>query len=276
MPKSSVSPITHRSRTRANPVDLGTFDSLTIRELKGRLGAMNTGQVRPISTNDGTALAYQNVWFKFTVKVPFFIIFLKPAVRDSRFINLAFYDINDPRTNLALPVLRDPDVPFYWCHSAASNSDIYNLIENEVDSSNIDKGFTSRLPLKPGTYLINLSTQRWDVFNYCQYFVIETPVTENFILLEGAEGSEEYLLLENSTTDIPVYLSDEITEIESSDIRQVRSHSLRRWETEWNRTFPSKDFPSVLTNYVTAVNTVVAHPEWTLDEKSVYLKNIRP
>lgn len=277
MPKqSSASPLSQRSRTQANPVDLGVFNQLTIRELKGRIGAMNTGQARPLSTNDGTGFAFQNVWFKFKCTVPFYIIFIKPSYRDARFIDLSFYNLNDKRTNLAHPILRDPNEPFFWSHAAYSNSDIYNSIDNEYTTNNIDKGYSSRFPLKPGEYMIKLSTQRWDVFRYLQYFVIETPVVENYIKLESKENEENYLLLENATVDIPVYLSDEISEVESSNIRKVRSHSIRRWETEWTRTYPNNDFPSALTNYVTAVNTVVDHPEWTLDQKSVYLRTVKP
>lgn len=270
----SASAISQRSRGQANPVDLGVFSELTIRELKGRIGALNTGQTRQLSTNDGTGLAFQNVWFKFKVTVPFFIIFVKPVTRDARFIELSFYDINDKTRNLALPVIRDPDVPFYWCHAASSQSDIYNLIEDEVNSPNIDKGYSSRLPLDPGTYLLKLSTQRWDAFNYCQYFIIETPVEENYILLEGEE--EGYIVDESSTPDVPLYLLDEIPSLGPSEIRQVRSHSLRRWELEWNRTYSQKPFPEVLTNYITSINTVVANPTWTLDQKSQYLKTVRP
>lgn len=271
---SSAAAISQRSRGQANPIDLGVFSELTIRELKGRIGAMNTGQARPLSTNDGTGFAFQNVWFKLTVKVPFFIIFVKAVTRDARFIDLSFYNVNDKTRNLALPILRDPDVPFYWCHAASSQSDIYNLIEDEVSSSNIDKGYTSRLPLPPGTYLIKLSTQRWDAFNYKQYFIIETPVEENYLVLEGEE--ESYILLESSTEDQPIYLSDEIESLGASEIRQVRSHNLRRWENEWNRTYSQQAFPTVLTNYVTSVNTVVANPDWNLDQKSQYLKTVRP
>lgn len=275
MPKSSsANVVSQRSRNQSNPVDLGTFNELTIRELKGRIGAMNTGQTKPLSTNDGTGFAFQNVWFKFKVSVPFFIIFVKPVTRDARFIDLSFYNCNDPTRNLALPILRDPDVPFYWCHAGASNTDIYNLIENEYTSNNIDKGFTSRLPLKPGEYLIKISTQRWDVFNYCQYFIIETPVEENYLMLEGEE--EAYILMEYSTEAEPAYLIDEIPSLGPSEIRQVRSHSPRRWEAEWTRSYTQKPFPSVLTNYLTAVNTVAANPNWTLDQKSAYLKTVRP
>ncbi len=277
MPKtSSANPLSQRSRTKANPIDLGVFNELTIRELKGRIGAMNTGQTRPLSTNDGTGFAFQNVWFKFRCTVPFYIIFIKPPHRDARYIDLSFYNLNDTRSNLTLPILRDPDEPFFWSHAAYSNSDIYNSIDNEYTTNNLDKGYSSRYPLKPGDYLIKLSTQRWDVFRYQQYFVIETPVTENYIRLESQEDEENYLLLENSTIDIPVYLSDEISNAESSDIRKVRSHSIRRWETEWTRTYPGISFPSTLTNYVTAVNTVVNNPQWTLEQKAIYLKTVKP
>jgi hypothetical protein len=272
---SSALSLSQRARSVNNPIDLGVFDELTIRELTGRIGAMNTGQTALISTNDGTGNAVQNAWFKITVKVPFFIIFIKPLNQDNKYIDLGFYKLGDPRTNLALPILRDPDLPFYWGHAASMQSNIYNLIENEVTSPNIDKGYSMLKPMDPGSYLIKLSTQRWDVFRYCQYFVIETPTIQNYTLLDNPEA-EEYLLLEESTVDVPVYLLDETPAIDTAEIRQVRSHSLRRWEAEWERTYTRKAFPTTLTNYVTAINTCVANPDWTIDQKSAYLKTVRP
>ena len=150
MPRNSV--VSQEQRTKNNPLVLGTFDQLSLRYLRGNLGAKY--QVKTNGFGGGT---YNN-WFQVNLSAPAWIIVTKGPPRPT-YINVSVYDLNNiPQTDL--PVFQADsltdginnlgDVYIPYLNTVMSvQSDLYNTF----DRLRLDRGDDRYFP------------RRWQLFN---------------------------------------------------------------------------------------------------------------
>lgn len=177
-----------RQKTRSvnNPFSLGSFGSLTLRYLTGRLGPKN--QV----INGGYGNGEYNHWYSVTLDRAGWIIVIKGGSRP-KYVNVSAYDLN--RNPLEGRSIFDADsvsvngtVQTYYPYLdtiMGAQSDLYNTYER----LRLDKGDERYFPLEKGTYLICVSSTRNEGLEYGVGIVVEFTVTEIFIELEDSDGS---------------------------------------------------------------------------------------
>lgn len=175
-----------KTRSANNPFSLGSFGSLTLRYLTGRLGPKN--QV----INGGYGNGEYNHWYSVTLDRAGWIIVIKGGSRP-KYVNVSAYDLN--RNPIEGRSIFDADsvsvngtVQTYYPYLdtiMGAQSDLYNTYER----LRLDKGDERYFPLEKGTYLICVSSTRNEGLEYGVGIVVEFPVTEIFIELEDSDGS---------------------------------------------------------------------------------------
>jgi hypothetical protein len=235
---------TQRQRTQKNPLNLGTFNQLSIRYLKGSLGPENkvVGRADTNSnSNGGYGGGTYNHWFKVGLMDPGWLIFAKGGQR-SKYINISTYDLNlKPIESRGIfdadSVVVNTNGELYHPyvgHMMAAQSDLYNI----YDPNRLDRGDQRYFPLEVGEYLLCISSTRNEPISYEVAMVVEFPDTSFFLLLEDYT----YLLFED--TD-PSYVIADTTE--NYEVIDLHDHSLSEWDTAWKREHQdSNPFPAVL------------------------------
>lgn len=238
MPRNSV--ISQEQRTKNNPLVLGTFDQLSLRYLRGNLGAKY--QVKTNGFGGGT---YNN-WFQVNLSAPAWIIVTKGPPRPA-YINVSVYNLDDiPQTDLPIfqadsltngvNNLGEVYIP-YLDTTMSVQSDLYNSFSR----LRLDRGDDRYFTLGVGSYLICISSTRNEPLDYEVGVVIEFPIDEAFFELEDLDGS--VFLLEEGGADNPQII------IEVGDdayYSTLHDHSLSAWQAAWSREHQDTDrFPEV-------------------------------
>lgn len=203
MSRSQV--IAQANRSKANPLNLGTFDTTSLRYLKGKLGPQNkvigyadTNQ----TSNGGFGGGAYNHWFKINLARPGWIITAKGPPRPN-YVQVSAYDLNT--TPIQGEGIFDADSV-----SIISNNEVFHPylgtvmktqsdLYNQFISYRLDRGDDRYYPLAAGGYLICVSTTRNELLDYELGIVIEFPPTELFIALEDED--EVSLWLQETTID---------------------------------------------------------------------------
>lgn len=235
---------TQRRRTKENPLVLGPFTQLSIRDLKGSLGPKNRVVGRAdtnLNSNGGYGGGEYNHWFQIDISSPAWIIIAKSGPRP-KYINVSTYDLNlNPIEGRAIfdqdsvPETIDGGVYYpYVGHVMNKQSDLYN----QFDPNRLDRGDQRYYPLDAGSYLLCVSSTRNENIDYEVAFVVEFPTTTFNILLEDYsyllyEDTEESYVVADTT---PGYVEDD-----------RHTHSLSDWTEAWRRERQEGiPFPSVL------------------------------
>lgn len=191
-----------RQRTQDNPLDLGRFNTTSLRYLKGSLGPKNqligrrdTNQ----TSNGGFGGGTYNHWFKVTLEAPAWIITVKGPPRP-QYIQVSAYDLNqapiegrnifdaDSVTQVNENTVYHP----YVGHIMSAQSDLYN----NFAVKRLDRGDDRYFTLNPGSYLICVSTTRNEPLDYELGLVVEIEDTVLELLLET--GGQDKFVYENS------------------------------------------------------------------------------
>jgi hypothetical protein len=231
-----------RQRTQNNPLNMGQFSELSLRNLKGNLGPKNQVVGRSDTlflSNGGYGGGSYNHWFSFTITSPAWIIVSKGGAKP-KYINISMYDLNlNPIQGRG--IFQDDSITVtidstvynpYVGHTMNAQSDLYNIF----DPRRIDKGDERYYPLNVGTYLLCISTVRNEPVSYEVGVVIEFP-SPDFILLW-----EDYtsILLENDD-----FIENDHTEYYNG--QDAHFHSLSEWTAAWDREHQVDDrFPAFL------------------------------
>lgn len=243
----SRSQSTQRQRTQNNPLDMGQFNQLSIRNLKGTLGPKN----RLIGGPDTNQLSYggfgggeYNHWFKFTITSAAWIVIAKNGSRP-KYINTSVYAL-DMTPIQGRGIFQDDSIQTtidgvtynpYVGHVMAAQSDLYNTF----NPNRIDKGDERYYPLESGSYLLCVSTTRNETLSYEVAVVIEFPASDFKLLLEDFS----YLLFENGD-----FIENDHTD--NYQEQDVHDHSLIEWTTAWQREHQVDDqFPVILSTLTT-------------------------
>jgi hypothetical protein len=230
-----------RQRSQNNPLNMGQFSQLSLRNLKGKLGPTyqvigrrDTNQ----NSNGGYGGGTYNHWFSFTITSPAWIIVTKAGTR-SKFIDFSVYDLNitpiDGRSifqadSIEITVDGKKRNP-YLGNVMGEESDLYNT----YDPNRLDKGDERYFPLERGTYLLCVFATRNEPIDYQVGVVIEFPTADFNIALENYD----LLLLENGD----FILNDKSDIYDGQDTHQ---HSLSEWTTAWERDHAQDDrFPAI-------------------------------
>ena len=192
---------TQRQRTQNNPLVLGSFDTLTLKYLVGRLGPLNQLVGRADTnqqSNGGFGGGTYNHWFQVNLKRSGWIIIAKAGSRPN-YIQTSVYDLNknpiegrgifqgdsvedETGTGIFYPYLNT---------MMGAQSDLYNTFV----PARLDLGDERYYPLESGGYLLCISTTRNELFDYEVGIVVEFPVAQLLIALED-EGDVGLLLQE--------------------------------------------------------------------------------
>jgi hypothetical protein len=195
-----------RQRTQNNPLVLGSFDTLTLKYLKGRLGPLSqvvgsadTNQ----QSNGGFGGGTYNHWFQVNLKRSGWIIVAKAGLKPN-YIQTSVYDLNknpiEGRGVFQGDSIETQDGPgiFYPYLNTVmgAQSDLYNTFV----PSRLDRGDERYYPLEVGGYLLCISTTRNELIGYEVGIVVEFPITEILIALE--DEREISLLLQETGIDL--------------------------------------------------------------------------
>jgi hypothetical protein len=190
-----------RQRTQNNPLFLGSFDTLTLKYLKGRLGPLNQVVGRADTnqqSNGGFGGGTYNHWFQVNLKKDAWIIVAKSGPRPN-YIQTSVYDL-DKKPIEGRGIFQEDSVGTdsgrgtfypYLGNTMGAQSDLYNTFV----PTRLDRGDERYYPLGAGGYLICVSTTRNELLDYEVGLVVEFPVTEMFIALED-EGDVALLTQE--------------------------------------------------------------------------------
>ena len=179
-----------RQRTQNNPLVLGSFDTLALKYLKGRLGPLNqvvgradTSQI----SNGGFGGGTYNHWFQVDLKKSAWIIVVKSGPRPN-YIQTSVYDL-DKKPIEGRGIFQADSVETtkgteafypYLGTVMGAQSDLYNTFT----PARLDRGDERYYPLEAGVYLLCISTTRNELLDYEVGLVVEFPITEMFIALE--------------------------------------------------------------------------------------------
>jgi len=192
---------TQRQRTQNNPLVLGSFDTLTLKYLTGRLGPLNQLVGRADTSqqsNGGFGGGTYNHWFQVNLKKSGWIILTKAGSRPD-YIQTSVYDLNkNPLEGRGVfqgdSVETETGAGVFYPYLntvMGAQSDLYNTFV----PSRLDRGDERYYPLEVGGYLVCVSTTRNELINYEVGIVVEFPVTQILIALED-EGSISLMLQE--------------------------------------------------------------------------------
>lgn len=178
-------------RTQKDPLVLGSFDTTSIRYLKGKLGPRSqvVGRADTSSeSNGGFGGGAYNHWFQINLKKPAWIIVKKGPPRP-QYIQTSVYDLNKtPIVGQAIfdadsltTIDADGEVYIPYLNTVTSvQSDLYN----QFSASRLDKGDERYYPLSVGSYLLCISTTRNELLDYAVAVVIEVPTQVSYLELE--------------------------------------------------------------------------------------------
>ena len=237
----SSNSLSQRQRSQNNPLNMGQFSQLSLRNLKGSLGPKyqligrtDTNQ----NSNGGFGGGTYNNWFSFTLNSNAWIIVTKggPKPRD---IDFSVYDLNINPIN-GRSVFQDDSIQVtndgkvynpYVGQVMGAESDLYNTF----NPNRLDKGDERYFPLERGTYLLCVFTTRNEPINYEVGVVIEFPEPDFNLALENYD----LILLENGD----FILNDRSDIYDGQDAHQ---HSLSEWQAAWERDHQADDrFPAI-------------------------------
>lgn len=197
--------IAQAKRNKSNPLELGTFSTLSLRYLKGKLGPQNkvigyadTNQ----TSNGGFGGGSYNHWFKVNLTQPGWIIIAKGPPRP-KYIQVSTYNLDSipiEGKNIfdkdSISVVSNGEVFYPYLGTAIkTQSDLYN----QFLAYRLDRGDDRYYPLDQGSYLICVSTTRNEPLDYEVGLVIEFPATELLIALE--DENEVSLWLQETEID---------------------------------------------------------------------------
>ena len=192
-----------RQRTQNNPLILGSFDTTSLKYLKGRLGPLNQLVGRADTSqqsNGGFGGGTYNHWFQVNLKEPAWIIVAKSGTRPN-YIQTSVYDLNKQPIE-GRGIFQDDSVEVtngvntfypYFGTAMGAQSDLYNTF----DANRLDRGDERYYPLSAGGYLLCISTTRNELLDYEVGLVVEFPITEMFIANED-EGDIGLFLQETA------------------------------------------------------------------------------
>jgi len=231
-----------RQRTQDNPLSMGQFSQLSLRNLKGSLGPKSQVVGRRDTnqnSNGGYGGGAYNHWFSFTITSKAWIIVAKGGPRP-KYINTSVYDLNLTPIE-GRGIFQDDSITVdingevynpYVGHVMNAQSDLNNLF----NPNRLDKGDERYYPLNSGTYLLCVSTTRNEPLDYEVGVVIEFPSGDFELLLEDFA----YILLENND-----FIENDHTEFYEG--QDAHDHSLSEWEEAWQREHQADDrFPAFL------------------------------
>lgn len=192
-----------RQRTQNNPLVLGSFDTTSLKYLKGKLGPVNqlvgradTGQ----QSNGGFGGGTYNHWFQVNLKKSAWIIVAKSGPKPN-YIQTSVYDL-DKKPIEGRGIFQADSVETtkgteafypYLGTVMGAQSDLYNTFIPQ----RLDRGDERYYPLNAGGYLICISTTRNELLDYEVGLVVEFPITQLFIALED-EGDIALFLQETA------------------------------------------------------------------------------
>ena len=211
--------IPQRERSQNNPLNLGTFSTTSLRMLKGSLGPKS--QI----ISGGYGRETYNHWFQVTLASEAWIILFKASSAlttgnsslssrrsplTTRYSISVFDQNKNPiqgrnifqEDSTLVQTSRDNfHTSFdnsYTGQVMAAQSDLYNTFS----STNADRGDDRYFPLRAGNYLICISADRNEEFQYGVGLVVEfqTPNDELFFLCEDTSDIT-YLITENDLND---------------------------------------------------------------------------
>ena len=192
-----------RQRTQNNPLVLGSFDTTSLKYLKGRLGPLNQLVGRADTSqqsNGGFGGGTYNHWFQINLKEPAWIIVAKAGPRPN-YIQTSVYDLNKQPIE-GRGIFQDDSLKVtnsattfypYFATTMGAQSDLYNTF----DIGRLDCGDERYYPLTTGGYLLCISTTRNELLDYEVGLVVEFPITEMFVATEE-EGDIDLFLQETA------------------------------------------------------------------------------
>ena len=184
---------TQRQRTQNNPLVLGSFDTTSLKYLKGQLGPVNQIVGRADTSqqsNGGFGGGTYNHWFQVNLKKNAWIIVVKSGPRPN-YIQTSVYDL-DKKPIEGRGIFQADSVKTtkgteafypYLGTVMGAQSDLYNTFIPQ----RLDRGDERYYPLSAGGYLICISTTRNEPLDYEVGLVVEFPITELFIALEDED-----------------------------------------------------------------------------------------
>jgi hypothetical protein len=188
-----------RQRTQNNPLVLGSFDTTSLKYLKGKLGPVNQLVGRADTSqqsNGGFGGGTYNHWFQVNLKNNAWIIVVKSGPRPN-YIQTSVYDL-DKKPIEGRGIFQADSVETtkgteafypYLGTVMGAQSDLYNTFE----AARLDRGDERYYPLTAGGYLICISTTRNEPLDYEVGLVVEFPITELFIALEDEDDIALFL-----------------------------------------------------------------------------------
>jgi hypothetical protein len=196
---------TQRQRSQNNPLLLGSFDTTTLKYLKGKLGPLNqlvgyadTNQ----QSNGGFGGGTYNHWFRIDLKSSAWIIVAKAGPRPT-YIQTSVYDLNknpiEGRSIFqadSIQTFENGEVFYPYLNTVmGAQSNLYSTFTLDK----LDCGDERYYTLEPGGYLLCISTTRNEILEYEVGLVIEFPITQLFIALE--DENDIGLLLQETSID---------------------------------------------------------------------------
>jgi hypothetical protein len=188
-----------RQRTQNNPLVLGSFDTTSLKYLKGKLGPVNQLVGRADTSqqsNGGFGGGTYNHWFQVNLKNNAWIIVVKSGPRPN-YIQTSVYNL-DKNPIEGRGIFQADSVETtkgteafypYLGTVMGAQSDLYNTFE----AARLDRGDERYYPLTAGGYLICISTTRNEPLDYEVGLVVEFPITELFIALEDEDDIALFL-----------------------------------------------------------------------------------
>ena len=233
-----------RQRNQNNPLVLGSFDTTTLKYLKGQLGPLNQVVGRADTnqqSNGGFGGGTYNHWFQINLKKSGWIIIAKAGSRPD-YIQTSVYDLNkNPIEGRSIfqedSIATETGTRVYYPYLntvMGAQSDLYNTFV----PLRLDRGDESYYPLEVGSYLLCIATTRNELIEYEVGIVVEFTTTQVFIGLE--DENEADLFLQETGYEI-------IAEPGNDDyLGTIQDHSLSEWKDAWEATHQDTDkFPSV-------------------------------
>jgi hypothetical protein len=231
---------TQRQRTQNNPLVLGSFGTLTLKYLKGKLGPLNQLVGRADTSqqsNGGFGGGTYNHWFQINIKTNAWIIVIKAGLKPN-YLQTSVYDLNknpiEGRSIFQADSLSIPNGAGIYYPYLNTAMEAQSNLYNTFNPARLDLGDERYYPLTPGGYLLCVSTTRNELIDYEIGLVIEVAPTELFIALEPFDNS--------------LFLTEDdfliITDQEKDNFEAFHDHSLSTWQESWRSTHQDTDkFP---------------------------------
>lgn len=192
-----------RQRTQNNPLVLGSFDTTTLKYLKGSLGPLNqlVGKADTSQqSNGGFGGGAYNHWFQINLEASAWIIVVKSGPKPN-YIQTSVYDLDKkPIEGRGIfqgdSIITDTGTALFYPYLntvMGAQSDLYNTF----DPARLDRGDERYYPLEAGRYLLCVSTTRNEIISYEVGLIIEFPIDQIFFALED-EGEISLLLKETA------------------------------------------------------------------------------